>query len=311
MLEFKISTLLSLVSAAPQAGLPSKDRTFDGAIISILNEVKKTNLSLPSSVDSGFPALVAREIQSGNIKVRQPEMMEDPTIAASYNAESNTLSTNRRLGSDPARMSLDEKKILVHELYHSYQDIKALPLRTTSSIEGPAVLVAIRYLLYSEGIRTSNFMAESVLNDTATPDWYMVLSQEKRRQLISYSLTNDPKVWEKGCAEVGLQYVKIGIFFENIAPAVKQYILKQQRGPLTFRTTDKNVTMVLSEKDVVKIALAVSSASLESDEASRERIVGDIVDYWLDEISPAHMDAIRVYDRTPVVMNGTSPVKQK
>gem|GEM_PF-3961298 len=289
-----------LIAQVSQPAQTEKKPSAKDLIIDLLNEVKKLDLRSPSPADSGFPDKMIRHVQKGDIKI-VPMPGNFAGMGGAYDAASNTLFYKE--------FGPEFNKALVHELYHAYQDAMVLPLTKASEVEGPAILISIRYFLYSKGYRTPNFMAEHALLQTANPDWYKVLTPEKISKLVEYALTNDAQVWEKGSMEMGDLYVRIGVLEDYVLSAVYLYVKSGATGPLEIPLKEGGKKLVLSEKDVIKLGLLHAQmlfAEMRMDWTEMAIAQTKLHSLWLDEISVKHLDVISDFDANSKVLDGVS-----
>lgn len=277
------------------------------SLIKTLRGVSADNAVPPfAKADAGFPGAVIEHISKGKIKVLVSS--EKLNAYAAYSFDHNTIIFFEHYKLESRFAELVKAHASVHESYHAYQDLLGVPRTRNSEIEGPAYLVSLKYLLFALGHRMPGPAANRALAEFVKETGHHLLYSEYNPQrldtLVRAALTEDRRVWEKGCQEIGRFSVRYALY-DNVAKVVDQLVIsqalliKEKQDPASVELSPDN-KIELSAEQVTKLFQLrerAVSAKINKDAFQVRKAHLASIDYWVDEVCPQFERQIDLADK--------------
>jgi hypothetical protein len=280
----------------------------------------------PNLLPPGFtnlPKVIEQALVNGKIRAAI-WAQTSPRLFGEYNAigdELTILVDSKTLPSTPFA-KLVWKRVIMHELFHAFQDKTKMGVSGTTEIEGQAYLFDTRYLLTKLGFTKPSPRAIAALKRFGLETlkthriylWYVGLSDAQLANLTKYALSKDAKEWREGALVTGRYYrtiLALNEFRSALAPVfhkIKADDVKLSASTFPYRFK----AFVLGKEVRVQIPLNVAynlyklSKEMRCSLSPEQRIdaLSALVQYWFIFAFKYFGDLLKETDKTYQKPNG-------
>ena len=271
-------------------------------IMEVIKEAKEWGILPPHSMaDDRFLGQVAKFIKNGDLKLVVSRQTKGNIFVGKYVPQDKTIELYIDKNATAQELGIEAKSTLLHELYHAYQHLgKKLPA-TRSAVEGPALLLSIKYLCKQLGIKAATpedvikLLKYGAVNDS----WFLTVDDEALSQLIRGALTKDRGKWEGTGKKIGAFYLRFTLY-NNLAPQMLgsgPLILRQ---PKISYELGPGIAIIISNQGINGMADRNKRAKQTGTKGNlreyHDALVA-IMDYW-QSICAKQAAQIAAYDRT-------------
>ncbi|MBU0573990.1 MAG: hypothetical protein KKH83_05895 [Candidatus Margulisbacteria bacterium] len=246
--------------------------------LALLQELKKKKILPLAKHDKQFPDLVAKAVISGKVRIVRPKNCP-PHHLASYYSVSNTLALC-------GRQEKPDIESLVHELYHAYQDAIKYPGKTESEMEAAALLIALKYVAHTLGIKDASAKNEQKLLQYAfrNRSWFLGHDPAQLKGLLEAVTTTKKAVWERELKNTAHFHRLNKCLNEVMSSLMGRNFRRGRDGSfiIDFRleARRKIVTLTLSKSEVSTLFEMLNSTKNIKDAYELNNLVGNFVKYW-------------------------------